>query len=211
MDTFTGVGGGIGYQDNAFALGVFPFGNTFTGVQSAINVGAGITVFSNNTVTSCPTAIAPNYTGALQIGGGITVNVTGNTIKDNAGYSVKLTGMPATLVISGNNFSGNAQGFFTGVGCPAAGAGTVALDYWGNALGSGAPGADVVAATSVGATNVSTNFKPYLGAAAASADAGAITPATVCPTTFDFTSPPPYGWHTGEQCYRGSWYHDPAC
>ena len=110
MNTFTGTNGGIGYQDGAGATGVLT-NNTFTGVQTALNAQANsLIVFQNNTVTSCITQPSPSFTGAIQIGvtgavAGGNITITGNQITNNAGYSMKIQGLPGHCCSTSSSWS----------------------------------------------------------------------------------------------------------
>jgi hypothetical protein len=185
MNTFTGSSG-IGIQDAASAgVGAIIVGvnNTFTSLQTALDVTQPNTIlanFSGNTITKSTTTLASPYTGAIQIGAGSSITITGNQIIDNAGYSMKITALPAIApgpppaatgyAITGNTFSNNVKGFYitaavgTGPGFP--------NNYWGGAGGMGATGSDVVA-TGSSITAMDGAFKPFLGSPAVK---GAIMP-----------------------------------
>ncbi|MFC1949440.1 beta strand repeat-containing protein [Chloroflexota bacterium] len=115
-------------------------GNVIDGTRTGINIGAAATatITGNSIANGTATAVTPLVTDAAVVVGGAApapngVNVSGNDIEDNAGYSVSVQGgVVADIQIIGNTFNSNTAGFVNNL---AAGALDVTLNWWGNSSG----------------------------------------------------------------------------
>ena len=183
--TFTGVNGGQGYIDG-FASGtpgattmVGIMNSTFTGLQTAIQTNGGFANISGNTISGSITN-GTTYTGAINVTGGVgNVTISGNTIKNNTGYSVYVSGGGACTFVTGNNFSSNTKGFNNTSGATV----SAVLNYWGAASGPLDPVANPAGTGDMVSANVT--YQPFL--TANSTVAAAYN--TVGGTTFSTPSP----------------------
>jgi len=106
-----GFGGG---SSNASVNNITVSGSTFTGNGGhnygvggiAFNDGASNCVISNNTVTG---SLAGGDQGGIMLENISNFQVTGNTVRNNAGYGITLASAPGSSC-SGNTVSGNSRG-----------------------------------------------------------------------------------------------------
>jgi len=121
-----GFGGG---SSNASVNNITVSGSTFTGNGGhnygvggiAFNDGASNCVISNNTVTG---SLAGGDQGGIMLEDISNFQVTGNTVKNNAGYGITLASAPGSSC-SGNTVSGNSKGAIYSDGSASIGSNTI--------------------------------------------------------------------------------------
>jgi len=191
-NTFTGSAGGQGIVISAAAGTTTPIAidgkNTFTGLESAIVISANAAVnIQNNTITSSMTnnngSSINFWVGAIEIGAvAPTLNITGNTITNNAGYSIDINpGATVTnIFVTGNNFSANAKGFNNSVVANV----SAIQNWWGDATGP--KNATTNPAGKGDAVSDNVLYKPFSTASPTST--GSTVAAVATATNYDFST-----------------------
>jgi len=155
--TFSGTKG-TGYRDaSANKTTVTVKDNSFDGFERAFLIdnsatGSSLTVRVNTITNSTKKTL-----GAIEIDGATSVVIVGNTIKDNAGYSVLVDANQDKVKVIGNNLLDNVKGLKSSVTAATADHLKAENNWWGDASGPAGEG------TGSG-DKVSTyvDYKPYL-------------------------------------------------
>jgi len=153
--TFNGTKG-IAYLDaNTSQTTATIKDNTFDGYEEAFDVNnvqaSSKLTIRNNTINNC----TKKTLGAIDINATTATVIVGNTIEDNAGYSVHIAANQDVVTVIGNNFVNNVYGFKNATTTKM----SALNNWWGDATGPAGEGTGSGDKVSTYVT-----YKPYLAA-----------------------------------------------
>jgi hypothetical protein len=198
-NTFTGTAG-TGINITAGPTLIIT-GNTFTGLESAVKISgtpSAVTI-TNNTISNGITNYASTsvYVGAIEVNlvGTPILNIQGNAIYSNAGYSVDIANAGTNLLstyVTGNDFHANAKGMYNAstvayVAGVSTGTLSTVQNWWGNVTG---PANATLNPSGTGdAISTGISFSPVLTVGPSAGGSAVVSAAQAgVATTFDFST-----------------------